>query len=203
MNRWTRFSLFVALNIAWAGAASAQETGTKADALSKQFFPIGKGYKWVYDYEGKDVTFEVVGVERKRGRPVYVVRRTIGKSRVEFKLSVAESGVYIHREGKKVFSPPLRQFAFLPRTGDTWTWRGKINTKPHRFVFTHRGMQRIKTPAGTFSAIKVYQKINESDHVEYWLAKGVGVVMLSGKPELVGGRRESFEWKLKRFHRVK
>ena len=38
-----------------------------------------------------------------RGADVFVVRRIIDKSSVDFRVAVEEDGVYIHAEGDKVF----------------------------------------------------------------------------------------------------
>jgi hypothetical protein len=185
------------------GSALADEADTIGDALSARYFPMKVGYKWVYAFNDKDVTFEVLRAEKSRASTLYVIRRSFEKHQVEYKLAIGESGVYIHQEGKKVFSPPLRQFAFLPRTGDVWKWRGTADGKRVAREFQHRGMEKVKVPAGSYSAISVHEEEKGGDHATFWLAEGVGVVRLSGKSELFGGNRVVFEWKLKRFQKGK
>ncbi len=71
MNRWTCFGLLlVALHMNGVSTTSAQETVDQTDALSSEYFPMGKGYKWVYDYEGQDVIFEVTRVKGQPKQPI-------------------------------------------------------------------------------------------------------------------------------------
>src|SRR5262245_13634004 len=66
---------------------------TKArDNLSPRLFPMKVGHKWVYAFEDKEVAFEVLRTETVAGEELFVVRRTIGKAAVEFRLSVEEDG---------------------------------------------------------------------------------------------------------------
>jgi len=178
---------------------------TKArDNLSPRLFPMKVGHKWVYAFEDKEVTFEVLRTEKVGGEEIFVVRRTIGKGAVEFRLSVEEDGVYIHRESKKEFHPPLRQFAFFARTGDQWKWRGTVAGKLQTEEFENLGVEEITVPAGTYRTISVHQRNPANgDQATFWLAEGVGVVKLSGKSEVLPGDPRGgkviFEWRLKRF----
>ena len=163
------------------------------------------GAKWVYASDDKDVTFEVLRTEKDKAAEteVFVVRRTIGKGAVDFRLAVEEDGVYILREGDKEFSPPLRQFAFFARTGDSWKWKGTFGAEKRTETFEHLGAEEMKVPAGTFATFAVQQnKPNTGDHATFWLAKDVGVVRLSGKTELLdapAGGKVVFEWRLKSY----
>jgi hypothetical protein len=150
------------------------------------------------------VTFTVLRTEKVGEGSVYVVRRTIDRTSVDFKVGVEEDGVYIHQESKKEFLPPLRQFAFFAKTGDSWKWRGTVSGKLRREEFENLGVQEVTVPAGTYSAVAVHQ--NNPDTAEqatFWLAPGVGVVKLSGKTESLTddpkGARVVFEWRLKKF----
>ena len=193
-----RLCLALALGLACTGFARAGDP-PKNDTLTAKYFPMKVGYKWVYAWEKKEVTFEVLRTEKARGTNVFVVRRTFDNTAVEFQVAVEEDGVYIHQEGKKVFSPPLRQFAFFPRTGDLWKWRGTFAGKKRADQFEHLGTDKITVPAGTFETLSIYRR-GEDDFATFWLAPGVGVVMLSGKVEGLAGNRLDFEWKLKSFH---
>jgi hypothetical protein len=203
-HRYVVLALFLALLlILGAGAAQGGADAKATDTLNARLFPMKVGDQWLYAFGDKEVTFEVLRTEKSGGITVYIVRRTFEKTQVDYRLAVEESGVYIHQEGKKVFSPPLRQFAFIPRTGDVWKWRGTAGGKRVARRFEHLGVDKVTVPAGTYSAIRVHEKEDNGDHATFWLAEGVGVVMLSGKSELLGGRRIVFEWKLKRFSRSK
>ena len=158
---------------------------------------------WTYDYGDKKVVFTVLRSEKTEESTVFVVKRAIGEDAVEFKLSIEEDGVYIHAEGKKVFAPPLRQFAFFAKKGDVWKWRGTEGGKDRRYEFENLGLQESDVPAGKFKAIAVRQSDAENgEQSTFWLAEGVGIVRLSGKRELnKEGRPELFEWSLKSFKR--
>ena len=119
-------------------------------------------------------------------------------------IRVEEDGVYIHQESKKEFLPPLRQFAFFARTGDSWKWRGTVSGKLQREEFENLGVQEVTVPAGTYTAVAVHQSNPDTtDQATFWLAPGVGVVKLSGKSELASddpkGGKVVFEWSLKKF----
>jgi hypothetical protein len=164
------------------------------------------GAKWVYaaDDKGGEVVFEVLRTEADKptGAAVYVVRRTLGRAAVDFRLAVEEDGVYIHREGDKVFDPPLRQFAFFARTGDEWKWKGTFDGRKRADLFEHLGPEKVTVPAGAYPAFAVRRtEPGTADHVTYWLARDVGIVRLSGKTELLGasGEKVVFEWKLKSY----
>src|SRR5262249_43665668 len=118
-------ALFVSGVFSFEGLARCPKPGTGSpfapepdpkvrDNLSPRLFPMKVGAKWVYAFDEKEVSFEVLRAEKSKegGADVFVVRRIIDKSSVDFRVAVEEDGVYIHAEGDKVFSPPLRQFAF-------------------------------------------------------------------------------------------
>lgn len=178
-----------------------------ADLLSSARFPMKVGYKWIYQYGDKEVSFDVLRMEMIDGAAVYVVQRKIEDSTVEFKVSMKDHGVYIYQEGKKKFSPPLRQFAFFARTGDIWKWKGTVNEKTERHEFTNLGVKIITVPAGTYSTIAVRQSnLDSFGQVTFWLVDGIGVVKLSGKTESKPGDGDglhNFEWQLKRFEKTK
>jgi hypothetical protein len=188
------------LGVTAATVAATDDPPKVRDTLSAGFFPMAVGSKWVYAFEEKEVSFDVLRAENMAETKVFVVRRTIDKSAVEFRLAVEEDGVYVSREGDREFSPPLRQFAFFARTGDIWKWRGTFGAKKRVDEFKHRGLEEVKVPAGTYNAVAVLQTTDGGDDITFWLARGVGVVRLSGKTELdpkVG--KVVFEWKLKSY----
>jgi hypothetical protein len=209
--RWFQFDLrllfvlITAICIVLVGVQLGRSL-RRRDTLNAGMFPMAVGHKWTYSSETDDVTFEVLRTEKRDDANLYVVRRTIGKTDVEFTLSVEEDGVYIHREATKEFHPPLRQFAFVARPGDEWKWRGMAGGKPRKYRFEHLGSEQVEVPLGAFAAVQIHQTDPESiEQVTYWLSRGIGVVKLSGKTELqvdgpVGSVVE-FDWALKKFER--
>ena len=202
----TRFAFCLVAIAAFVVAAPAAGPPAKArDTLSAKLFPMKVGAKWVYAFDEKEVVFEVLRAEKDKAveTDVFVVRRTLDKTAVDFRVAVEEDGVYILREGDKEFSPPLRQFAFFARTGDGWKWKGTYGGEKRTDVFEHLGTEQVKVPAGTFAAVAVRRSNPDTaDHATFWLAKDVGVVRLSGKTELLGAPGAGavvFEWKLKSY----
>jgi hypothetical protein len=176
----------------------------RRDTLAARHFPMKVGDKWIYAFDKEEVTFEVLRTETDDDGTLFVVRRMVGRTPVEFKIEVAEDGVYIHQEGRKEFRPPLRQFAFFARTEDEWKWKGIADRKHEEEKFTHLGMQKVTVPAGEYSAIGVHQlNPDGAQHATFWLFEGIGVVKISGKTDLavddVEGTPVVFEWKLKRY----
>jgi hypothetical protein len=184
--------------------APAADRGRSRDFPTARHFPMKVGHRWVYaDGEG-EVAFEVLRSEKAGGGKVFVVRRTAGRERVDFRVAVEEEGVYVLQEGEKKFDPPLRQFAFFARPGDGWKWRGTYGGRPRVEEFENLGVQEVEVPAGTFKAVAVQQtNPANGDRATFWLARGVGVVRLSGKteekPGAPGSAKVAFEWRLKKF----
>ncbi len=199
----TIFSLAASVTCRSVVAAEPPPKSVVRDNLSLRLFPMKVGDCWTYDYGEKEVVFTVLRSEKVEEHAIFVVKRAIGDDAVEFKVSVEEDGVYIHEEGKKVFAPPLRQFAFFAKTGDVWKWRGTESGKGRSYEFENQGPQDVDVPADKFKGIAVRQRNAESgEESTFWLAEGTGIVRLSGKRELnKEGRPEFFEWSLKSFKR--
>ncbi len=186
--------------------APAKDKKMPAGVLTAEFFPMRVGDKWTYAHGKTDVVFKVLKTEKAKERKLFVVQRTVGKSSVDFKLSIRKDGVYIHQEGTKQFTPPLRQFAFPARKGETWKWQGTYGDEKRIEQFEFVDVVKKTVSAGKFSAILVLQKNKETgDKVRFYLAKGVGVINLRGKTELIrpNHRKVLFDWRLKRFERSK
>jgi hypothetical protein len=203
--RIRNLDLCLSILLAASGSVSTAEPpkAEVKDHLSSRLFPMRVGDCWNYAFEDKEVVFTVLGSDKVGESTLFVVRRAIGKEVVEFKVSVEEDGVYIHADGKKEFSPPLRQFAFFAKSGDSWKWRGTESGKDRSYEFENLGRQAVKVPAGEYQAIAVQQSDSQAgESSTFWLAEGVGIVRLSGKRELSkAGQLEIFEWKLKSFKR--
>src|SRR5437016_1428838 len=68
--------------------AHADKPSKRRDNVSPRLFPMKVGHKWVYAFEDKEVTFEVLRTEKLGEEERFVVRRTIEKLSVDFKISV-------------------------------------------------------------------------------------------------------------------
>jgi hypothetical protein len=194
----------IGLLVCGGGSIVADPPRAQRDTLTARHFPLQVGDKWIYAFDKQEVTFEALRTETHDECTLHVVRRSIGREAVEFKVELTEDGVYVHQEGKKDFRPPLRQFAFFARTEDAWKWKGLTGGKAAEERFTHLGMQKVKVPAGEYSAIGVQQHNPDgAEHATFWLAEGIGVIKISGKTELavddIGATPVVFEWTLKKF----
>jgi len=158
-----------------------------------------------------EVVFEVLRTEKSGDRKIFVVRRTIGDSSVDFRLAIEKDGVYVHQEGTKKFEPPLRAFAFgVERKGgskpqNTWKWRGTFDGKPRTENFESLQLAEVTVPSGNYFVTGIRRSNpGTGDEATFWLAHGVGVVKLSGKSESLAddpkAAKVTFEWSLKSFH---
>jgi hypothetical protein len=210
-RRWRQFSLrsllllvfgcalFFALLFWWLRPAM----------LERRCFPMGVGYRWVYESKTgdtkNDVVFEVVGVEKVGDAQCFVVLRTIGDHQLKFYVEVTKRAVLIHQVGQERYHPAYPQFVFGTKQGDTWDWKGKIGNEPGKYACTNRGVQPIGVPLGQYNAFVVRQ-VAQGD-TQFWLADGVGVVKLAGKtwdkhdPLPQPGESSWFDWQLKEFFR--
>lgn len=207
VSRLWHLSLLL-LAIAACSVAFSEERESADEALTAEFFPMQVGDKWVYAYGDKDVVFKVLKSENVDNRQLFVVQRTIDDVSVNFTLSIRADGVYIHQEGEKQFLPPLRQFAFATKKGDKWEWTGTYGGEKRKENFANLGIVEETVPAGKYTVLAIEQTNGETgDSAIFNLAKGTGVVSLSGKTELIAdaklGKRVAFDWRLKRFERGK
>lgn len=180
--------------------------------LDESYFPMAVGHRWVYASDEGEVTFTVTGRERSNGTSVFVVRRTIADEEITFHVSVARDGVRIHRAGTDVYTPPFQEFVFPSPPDHRWEWEGRAGEKRLRFSSNNLGLSDIRVPLGTYRAFVIQEADSRAPGTEthFWLARGIGVVRLTGKI-LDEHRRERdgilewefkaryYDWKLKGF----
>lgn len=174
-------------------------------ATSRRFFPMEVGHQWVYSSDGGDVTFEVQGTEKIGDTECFVVRRTIGKQKLVFYVSVSNLGVAIHQDGNNLFEPPFLEFAFPFKKSQEWQWKGKVGKEVRSVNCKNLGLADARVPLGRFRAYVIEERIElasgESGHATFWLAEGIGVVKLVGKKEDLRNPASNtiFYWELKSF----
>src|SRR5262245_21631354 len=90
------FLTTLAVIVAGAPALATAPPQKVRDTLNVRLFPMKVGAKWVYEFGEKEVAFEVLRTEKAGDAEVFVVRRSIDRAAVDFRVSVEEDGVYIH-----------------------------------------------------------------------------------------------------------
>lgn len=162
-----------------------------------EWFPMRVGDRWTYaDADGGEpVVFEVVAHNDVAGIPLFVVDRRCGRDKVSFAVEVTQAGVWIHGTSKGVFSPPLQEFRFPLRDGDSWTYKGR---------FAGRALE---VTYGTHSVKPTKCEVSESysntvANTRFTLEKGIGVTRLAGKVNDPHQTRSGpFDWKLQKLER--
>ncbi len=211
-RRWLRLSLRGLLLL--VSVCAFLSWYLRPQTLDPSYFPIGVGYRWVYQETAgsslDDVVFEVIGTEKVGQAECFVVRRTIGDHQVKFYVEVADSGVLIHRVGDEFYRPAYRQFAFYSKLDDEWNWSGTIGGHPERYWCRNNGKQPISVPMGQWDAFWVNQESQTSDlgDTDFCLVKKVGVVRIKAKypdrhdPPPRPNEKPHFDWQLKEFSRT-
>jgi hypothetical protein len=106
-------------------------------------------------------------------------------------------------------SPPFPQLIYPIAAGKKWKWKGFINTQgtsiPAESELTVSGPTTVKTPAGTFRAIKIHSELvvgakgqmQANLPNDYWFAPNVGLVQqrLPAGAQTIEGTLQSYKLK--------
>lgn len=190
------------------GAFCLCSTGHAAPQATADYFPAKVGDTWTMttDADGKKITQTVT---------VTAVKKVKGATEATFDYKADGKGlnteVYritpnaVNRlsgglNGSTKMKPPITIIKYPLKAGDTWKWEGDILTNGQTIKATSElmvfGPETVKTPAGTFQAMRVHsalvvegggQKVEMPN--DYWFAKGVGMVKQHasfGKVEIDG-----------------
>ena len=146
-------------------------------------YPTALGTKWVYEVEGGgEYTQVVTGVEEKNGAKFVTIdwSAPAGRRPDQSVHVVTKDGVYIHAESGQAYDPPLLYFKFPYRAGDSWK---STFARPGLKVSTQTTagpVEKIKVPAGEFSAVRVDVEMSFNGQGKQtrarWLANGIGMV---------------------------
>jgi hypothetical protein len=177
----------------------------RPEVLDQRYFPMAVGDRWVYESDAGDVVFHVTGKQTVGPAECFVVNRSIGEHQSVFYLSVSRDGVRIHQVDDDRYDPPYRQFLFPAKSGQAWSWQGRIGGKASQYDSANRGWETVEVPHGKHRAARVHQAGGSVVGADFWLAPGVGVVKLSGKSwdeHDPAPQPLYFEWRLKEFSRA-
>jgi hypothetical protein len=158
-----------------ATATRAQDPKTprtepKLPALD--YYPMKEGNTWTYAFIGGKQTLRakvVKATSDKNGLQAtleWSVRQDDAQEWTKFQTEVyrATSEALLRlrvgpeEEGK--LNPPLPVLRFPLKAGEKWTWKGKKTFRSQSAVFLYelqaQAEEEIKTPAGTFKAIRIH-----------------------------------------------
>jgi hypothetical protein len=192
MQRAIGFGWALAL-AGWAVAAPASKAPADP-AAGPPYYPTAVGTKWVYDQNGREMTWEVSAAEARAGETLVTITQTItgGEPEAIVKTSVSARGVYKLEVGPFKIDP-VCELRFPVKAGDTWPvhvpsqkgglqgWTGTV---------TVGDVEEIEVPAGKFRAVRVDvvmtgeggRVLAEPRRHTNWYAPGVGLVKTtSGK----------------------
>ena len=140
------------------------------------FYPTAVGTTWVYDCGGgRTETWALAKVEEKHGAKLLTTEFVLadGTRSHHMTLSVGDKGVYLVAERGATYEKPWCICKLPHKEGDAW------QTEGHGADMASGPLERLKTPAGEFTAVRVDWGVNGAT-AKYWYAQGVGLVRMSG-----------------------
>jgi hypothetical protein len=177
MKRLAGLTVLAVLAIAYA--APAEDPGVEPHA----YYPLKEGAEWTYKVQGGPIKVKVAGKEKAGTGTGYKLETTAGN-----KVSATET-VAVTKEGVQRFNVnglnPDAPILFLPTdpmTTKTWSIDTKVGGQEIKGTF-NANKEKVVVPFGTYEdAIHVKgadMTIGATKTtVEYWFAKGVGIVKL-------------------------
>jgi hypothetical protein len=200
VSLWASVGLLVAV-----GAVPGQVQEKKPVENSSDFYPLATGYQWRYRVTVNEAPPQKVvitaekpevyeyksGVDKKEGSesivryPLRIVSGQKERELVEH-VAVLKDGVYrFATAGKEIMPPkeitPPLCFLKLPvKAGESWNVEATSENVPLKGTFTCT-VEQVKVPAGEFGqALHVsspdFQVGTEKMALDYWFAKGLGIV---------------------------
>jgi hypothetical protein len=184
-------------------ASAALLAGVPAAPVPRErdpYFPTAVGARWAYRFEnarpgeieGKEHVEVVTAVERKGGVTYVVFGEPTGDGTIgcPYVMAVSAGGLHYGVNHGTAGPEKARLYTFynwelrLPwSAGDTWESDVALGDSTRKTRYTNHGVERVKVPAGEYTAVKV-----SSDHVgrdgtrqlrTAWYARGVGKVKWS------------------------
>jgi hypothetical protein len=195
------------MNILLAGVLVVQLLGLASAErpASSAYFPLEKGFSWVYDTlhkPKKDRFYMKVVVEgpwKEKNLAGIVLTQQDKRGKMREFLFETEEGVFLYKLGlKKSISPEVETkfipadskftpavprviYPLKPGTKVHWEGRLKVAWVNKKIIFDGEvlGFEEIEVPAGKFRCIKLHFHEKRDDEVidqYYWYAEGVGQV---------------------------
>lgn len=180
------------------GAVALLLTGTRLGAEpanSVSYWPLKQGSTWTLTTTVQNKTFDqvitVTDVKADKGGSVATLGYTMAGNNIQvetYRTTPTEvTRLSSGQGGSGTIAPGLPIIKYPMKAGTTWTWKGNITANgmlsKGTSTLTVSGPTSIKTPAGTFSAMRVHsalvimaqgQTLNAPN--DYWFAPNVGLV---------------------------
>ena len=174
-KRWPVYSPAV---LAIAFGAPAQDA-----PLTNEYYPLKEGTEWTYKVQGGPIKVKVAGKEKAGTGMGYKLETTAGN-----KVSATET-VALTKEGVQRFNvnglnpdAPILFLPLDPMTTKEWNVDTKVGGQEIKGTFK-ANKEKVVVPFGTYEDA-VHVKGTDmtigatKTTVEYWFAKGVGIVKL-------------------------
>jgi hypothetical protein len=176
-----------ALALLAAAVMLPAQTGQNAD-----YWPMKAGNSWALAAKagGQEIitTFKVDKVEGDVATLSYSANNRVVQIEKYRRTPKALLRIAGGANGSSTFTPPMPLMQLPLKSGQKWEWSGTIQLAPGSSVkgsstFSVSGPVTVKTPAGTFQALKVHSDLTieaqgqkQKFPNDYWFAAGVGLV---------------------------
>lgn len=173
-----------------------------ANINSEAYFPLDKGFSWVYDTldKKKNDHFEmkvvVEGPWNEAGQSGTILTQRDKRGTMREFLTQNEKGIFIYKlalsksftpEVDTHFTPAVPRVIFPLEPGNKIHWEGRLKVawidKPIIFDGEVVGWDNIDVPAGHFHCIKLHYHEKRGDEIIdelAWYADGIGQVKYDG-----------------------
>jgi hypothetical protein len=154
----------------------------KEPPASGLYLPTAVGTRWVYQPErGDPWTWTVTGVEWKDGAALVSVGAVVGgRARPGHVEAASARGITQLTAGEVPLDPPPELLRLPYRAGDEWAVTATIGAAKISGRAKAAGVERVKVPAGEFTALRVDVEFTldgkPAGWTRTWYAAGVGMI---------------------------
>jgi hypothetical protein len=165
----------------------------------KDYFPLAKGNKWVYESGTSEIVVEVTECEEEKDgtKTAKLATMVQGKEVASETIQFKKEGLFRSKVNDTEVTPPVQIMKF-DKEDEQWVMQSKIGTTETKYIIQHRGEEKIDTKAGSYTAVQVVIQatIGQTEtEVAYWFVEDVGIAQLEYKI----GKSASAYLKLKSF----
>jgi hypothetical protein len=164
------------------------------------YYPIQKGAKWVYQYNGGEWTCIATSVEEKGASKIVTVEKKVNDKLVPlWIISVSDKGLYEIAAGDVKLESPLPLLTLPAKPGDKWELNHTQEGLPKINGTVRVGdVETIEVPAGKYETLRLewdYTLDGKSQQRTYWFARDIGWVKM-----IVKTKTDTDEVVLKKFY---
>jgi hypothetical protein len=165
-----------------AAGLTAQD---KKDVKAPNLYPLTKGTKWEYEVsvagQKMEASQEVteVGEAKKGERAIVTIATKLAGQNLTEEMSADDKGVYRHAMQGQKLETPIFAIKYPVKAGTKWNEKLKVMGQDVDANFELKDAEKVKTPAGEYSAYPVAMEIKvggQTVTATNWYADGVGIV---------------------------